>query len=40
MRILVVEDEEALSRVLSEKLEHADFDVRVAKDGEKAVPLV
>lgn len=38
MRILVVEDEEALSRVLSEKLELAHFSVRVAKDGEEAIP--
>ncbi len=39
MKILVVEDEEALARVLSEKLEIEHFETLIARDGEEAIPL-
>jgi len=39
MKILVVEDDEPLARVLKEKLELAHFEIAVAEDGEKAFPL-
>lgn len=38
-KILVVEDEEALSEVLKERFENEGFDVFVARDGEKALQL-
>lgn len=38
MKILVVEDDEPLARVLKEKLELAHFKVDVAIDGEAAFP--
>lgn len=37
MKILVVEDEVVLSKVLKEKFERSDFEVQVAADGEVAV---
>jgi DNA-binding response OmpR family regulator len=37
MKILIIEDEEALLKVLQEKFINADFDVVVAKDGEEGV---
>ncbi len=39
-KILIVEDEEVLYRVLEEKFEKADFAVKVAEDGERAMSLV
>lgn len=33
MKVLIVEDEEALRKVLQEKMEHSGFDTFVAKDG-------
>jgi len=39
-KVLVVEDEEALSALLSYNLEKEGFDVRVAADGEEAMLLV
>lgn len=36
MKILIVEDEEALSRVLAEKFMNERFDVRVVKNGKDA----
>lgn len=37
--ILVVEDEHALRRALTEKLEHEGFNVTAAKDGEEGLKL-
>ncbi len=37
MKILIVEDEEALAVVLGEKLEKLEHDVKIAKDGELAI---
>ena len=39
MKILIVEDESALAIVLEEKLKKLDHDVRIAKDGDVALPL-
>lgn len=39
MKILVVEDEQVLSKVLKEKFERSDFEVQVAADGEIAVTM-
>jgi len=36
MKILIVEDEEALRKVLQEKMEHSGFETFVAKDGDEA----
>jgi len=33
MKVLIIEDEEALRKVLEEKMEHAGFEVFGAKDG-------
>lgn len=40
MKIVIVEDEEILLRVLKEKFEKANFDVAVAIDGEEAMAVV
>jgi len=37
MKILIVEDEEILAKVLKEKLEKAKFDVKISVDGEEAL---
>lgn len=37
MKVLIVEDEEILAKVLKEKLEKANFDVKVSIDGEEAL---
>ena len=34
MKILVIEDEEVLAKVLQEKLEKSGYEIRVASDGE------
>ncbi len=39
MKILIVEDESALAIVLEEKLKKLDHDIRIAKDGDAALPL-
>lgn len=39
MKILVVEDEQVLSKVLKEKFERSGFEVQVAADGEVAVTM-
>lgn len=39
MKILIVEDEMVLSKVLKEKFEHSDFECEVASDGEMAVTM-
>lgn len=39
MKILIVEDEQVLSKVLKEKFEKSGFEVQVAGDGETAVKL-
>lgn len=38
-KILIVEDDESLSEVLRERFDNEDFDVLVAKDGEKGLTL-
>ena len=40
MKILIVEDEKALSEVLSDEFESHDFKVEVAEDGEEALEKV
>jgi DNA-binding response OmpR family regulator len=40
MKIAIVEDEEALAQVLREKLEKEKFEVKIAVDGEVALPLI
>ncbi|MEI6042310.1 MAG: response regulator [bacterium] len=40
MKILIVEDEDILVRVLREKFEDNGFDVEVAEEGDKVIPLV
>lgn len=40
MKILIVEDEDILSKVLKEKFEDENFNVAVAIDGEEALLLV
>ena len=37
MKILIIEDDDILYRVLQEKFEEKNFEVQVVKDGEKAV---
>ncbi len=37
MKVLIVEDEEILAKVLKEKLEKANFDVKISIDGEEAL---
>jgi DNA-binding response OmpR family regulator len=39
MKVLVVEDEEVLKKVLQEKLEDEDFIIKIATDGEMALSL-
>ncbi len=39
MKILVVEDEEVLSKVLQEKLEKSGYEVKVAADGDEALSM-
>ncbi|MDD3531154.1 MAG: response regulator [Candidatus Pacebacteria bacterium] len=39
MKILVIEDEEVLSKVLQEKFEKSGYDVAVANDGDAALTL-
>jgi len=39
MKILIVEDEEALSKVLKEKFTSEKFEVEIAKDGEAALTM-
>lgn len=39
MKILVIEDEEVLAKVLQEKFEKSGYDVKVADDGEVALSL-
>lgn len=39
MKILIVEDEEILGKVLEEKFEDNDFKVSIAKDGESVLPM-
>jgi DNA-binding response OmpR family regulator len=38
MKILIVEDEEALSAVMREKLEKEDYEVEVVDNGDDVVP--
>lgn len=40
MKIVIVEDEEILSKVLEEKFRKANFDVAIAVDGEEALPVI
>lgn len=40
MKILIVEDEDILSKVLQEKFEDEKFEVAVALDGEEALSVV
>jgi len=35
MKVLIVEDEEALRKVLQEKMEHSGFETYAAKDGDE-----
>jgi len=39
MKILIVEDEEILSKVLREKFEKENFEVKLAEDGETVLSL-
>ncbi len=39
MKILIVEDEEILKKVLQEKLESENFTIKIATDGEMAMSL-
>ena len=39
MKILIVEDEEILRKVLQEKFEKENFTVRIAEDGAAVMPL-
>ncbi|HEY5588318.1 MAG TPA: response regulator [Candidatus Paceibacterota bacterium] len=39
MKILIVEDEEILGKVLEEKFENNDFKVSIAKDGESVLTM-
>lgn len=40
MKVVIVEDEEILLKVLKEKFEKAGFDVAVAIDGVQAIPVI
>lgn len=40
MRILIIEDEEILLRVLKNKFEKNGFEVEITVDGEQAIPAV
>ncbi len=37
MKILIIEDEDVLAKVLKEKLEKAKFTVKISSDGDEAV---
>ena len=39
MKILIVEDEEILAKVLEEKFSNSGFKVSIASDGEAVLPL-
>ncbi|AKM78447.1 MAG: Response regulator [Candidatus Wolfebacteria bacterium GW2011_GWC2_46_275] len=39
-KIVIVEDEEALARVLKEKFESEEFEVELAMDGKVALPII
>lgn len=39
-KIVIVEDEDALARVLKEKFESDDFEVELAMDGKVALPII
>ena len=39
-KIVIVEDEEALARVLKEKFESEEFEVELAMDGKVALPTI
>lgn len=39
MKILIVEDENILAKVLEEKFRAVDFEVRIAYNGETAIPM-
>lgn len=39
MKILIAEDEEALSEVIKEEFKTAGFDVKIAKNGEEALDM-
>jgi DNA-binding response OmpR family regulator len=39
MKALIIEDEDILAKVLAEKLEKSNFDVKIAGDGEEAIKL-
>lgn len=39
-KIVIVEDEEALARVLKEKFETEEFEVELAMDGKVALPII
>jgi two-component system phosphate regulon response regulator PhoB len=39
-KILIIEDEDALAKVLGEKFRQEKFEVRIVDDGEKALPAV
>jgi DNA-binding response OmpR family regulator len=40
MKILIVEDEDVLAKVLQEKFEEENFKVSIAVDGEEVLPMV
>lgn len=40
MRVVIIEDEEILLKVLEEKFTQAGFDINIATDGEQAVPSI
>jgi len=40
MKILIVEDERLLAKVLEEKFKALDFEVKIASDGEEALPVM
>lgn len=40
MRILIIEDEEILLKVLKDRFEKSGFEVEIAADGEQAMPAV
>ena len=37
MKILIIEDEDVLAKVLQEKLKKANFDVKISSDGVEAI---
>jgi two-component system phosphate regulon response regulator PhoB len=40
MKVLIIEDEDILAKVLAEKMEKSGFEVAIAEDGEKALDLI